>query len=143
VWTFDSRRVRLQHWLQDRGIDLNPAIRDGRYRAMDPASALAGFMVEGWPDEALFRKSATTLLSEAFNASRGDPPRVAACGDGAGSLWSEGREAAAIRLEQLWNDVARTHDLDILCGYPMDTSGQHNRELVQQLCAEHSAIHTR
>jgi hypothetical protein len=58
-------------------------------------------------------------------------------------LWSEGREAAAIRLEQLWNDVARTHDLDILCGYPMDTSGQHNRELVQQLCAEHSAIHTR
>jgi hypothetical protein len=32
-------------------------------------------------------------------------------------LWKARRTAAALRLEGLWNDIARTYDLKMLCGY--------------------------
>ena len=34
-------------------------------------------------------------------------------------LWKQGQEAAAIRLEMLWNKLAMTHDFSLLCGYAM------------------------
>jgi hypothetical protein len=34
-------------------------------------------------------------------------------------LWKDGLEAAAIRLETLWNELANTHDFKLLCGYSM------------------------
>ena len=32
---------------------------------------------------------------------------------------ADGLEAAAIRLETLWNELANTHDFKLLCGYSM------------------------
>jgi hypothetical protein len=34
-------------------------------------------------------------------------------------LWRKGQTAAAIRLETLWNDLSRTHEFKLLCGYAM------------------------
>ena len=34
-------------------------------------------------------------------------------------LWKDGHEAAAIRLETLWNQLGSTHDFALLCGYSM------------------------
>ena len=33
-------------------------------------------------------------------------------------LWAQGKTNAAVRLERLWDDVAKQHELDILCAYP-------------------------
>jgi hypothetical protein len=30
-------------------------------------------------------------------------------------LWAQGKTNAAVRLERLWDDVAKQHELDILC----------------------------
>ena len=32
-------------------------------------------------------------------------------------LWAQGKPDAVIRLEQLWDDVGKTFEVDILCGY--------------------------
>jgi hypothetical protein len=34
-------------------------------------------------------------------------------------LWKDGLTGAAIRLETLWNELARSHDFKLLCGYSM------------------------
>jgi PAS domain S-box-containing protein len=34
-------------------------------------------------------------------------------------LWAEGRREAALQLEELWNDLARTQPFSLLCAYPV------------------------
>jgi hypothetical protein len=53
------------------------------------------------------------------------------------------RKDAAIRLEQLWNDVGKTFGLDILCGYDLSSfHGEEDERVFQSICAEHSAVYS-
>ena len=137
------RRNALHRRLQARGLDIDLAIAERRYVSLDVADTLSTFMVNGWPDEARFWKATTPLIVDAARASTGEPPRVAACGECAPSLWRQGHAAAAVRLEQLWNELARTYDVDIWCGYSLEAP-LHDDEhrIFQQICAEHSAVHS-
>jgi hypothetical protein len=70
-------------------------------------------------------------------------PRVAVFGEGVSLLWEEGKADAAIRLEQLWNQLAVTYEVDILCGYRMSgTYGEEDNRDFKSVCAEHSAIYS-
>jgi hypothetical protein len=101
-------------------------------------------MVDGWPDDARFRKAATTLIAAAVRGSTCTPARVAACGEIAPTLLREGRAGAAIRLEQLWDALARTYELDVLCGCSLKPAlDDEEHRIFQQVCAEHSAVHSR
>jgi hypothetical protein len=93
------------------------------------------------PDSVRFFKVARDLVAAAAKASEGKHPRVAACGECAPFLWAQGKADAAILLEHLWDEVARTCDLDILCGY--STKGflrEPDSQMYERICAEHSAV---
>ncbi len=137
------RREDLARRLRMRGVNLDAAIAGDRYIAMDLSEVLPPLMVNGMPDETLFWKAATSLVVRAARASRQDPPVIAAFGDAAPSLWKAGRIDAALRLEQLWDECARTFNLEILCGYVMPGLGRPDDEAYQHLCAVHSAALTR
>jgi hypothetical protein len=130
--------------LQACGLDIDFAIEEGRYVWLDVADLLSAIMVEGRPDEARFWKAATALEAAARKASTCTPARVAACGECAPSLWRAGKADAAVRLEQLWDEFARAYDVDILCGYTVN-SPLHDEEdrTFKRICAEHSAVHLR
>jgi len=56
---------------------------------------------------------------------------------------AQSKAEAAIRLEQLWDKIARTYETDILCGYPL--SGFHraeNSHFFQRIYAEHSVVYS-
>jgi hypothetical protein len=58
-------------------------------------------------------------------------------------LWAEGKPDAAIRAEQLWDEVAATFDVDILCGYALSSfHDEEHADVFQSICAEHSAIYS-
>ena len=38
------------------------------------------------------------------------------------TLWAQGEGSAAIQLERLWDEVAKTCDVEILCGYVLTAS---------------------
>ena len=58
-------------------------------------------------------------------------------------LWAEGKADAAIRLEQLWDEVGKTFGLDILCGYALSSfHGEEDEHVFQSICAEHSAVYS-
>ena len=142
--TTSSHRSMLHQRMETLGLDMDLAIQEGRYIWMDVADSLSAVMMDGWPDDARFRKVTTTLIDAAVRASTCAPARVAACGEIAPTLLREGRAGAAIRLEQLWDGLARTYDLDVLCGYS-SRPALHDEEhgIFQQICAEHSAVHSR
>jgi hypothetical protein len=50
---------------------------------------------------------------------RCEPARVALCGECAPLLWAQGKGEAAIRLEHLWDEIAKSHDLNVLCACPL------------------------
>ena len=142
VLSENRRRQKLRERLQARGIPLDEAVREGRYLAVDPEDVLSACMVDGWPDEPRFRTAAAAIVAGA-RASIGKDRRVVACGECAPTLWRRGNAEAAVRLEQLWDELAGTGDIDIFCGYSLDVPHLQDEPyaVFQRICAEHSAIH--
>jgi DNA-binding NarL/FixJ family response regulator len=136
----DAKRDEVYLRMRARGVDVDRAVKDGRCISLDVAAALPTFMVEGWPDEGRVWSAATSLIMGAARASKAEHPRVVVLGEGCPGLFSAGRATAAIRLEQLWDDVARTYDVDVFCPYSTDNcdAGSH---VFQGICAAHSGSH--
>lgn len=139
----ESRRQAVYQRLETRGVDVELAISQKRLLPMDVAETLATFMVDGWPDEARFWEGGHSLITDAWRASAGQHPRVAACGECAASLVRDGRADAAVRLEQLWDDFARTYNVDIFCGYSAQVARDDAAGAFARICATHSAVHSR
>ena len=53
-------------------------------------------------------------------------------------LWKDGLEAAAIRLETLWNELANTHDFKLLCGYSMGNF--YKGAAIEEIKGQHSHL---
>ncbi len=143
--SIEGRGEKLELALKARGVDVDHAIRSGRYIPLDAADLVASFMMDGRIDESRFWQSVTTTILAAARASSRPHPRLAAWGEGAASLWRAGRGEEAIRLERLWNEAIRTFEVDVFCAYALD--GRSHGELGdthhQQICAEHATVHSR
>ena len=139
-----SRQAQLERRLQTGGVDSDRAGTEGRYLPLDLEEVLATFMLDGRIDDARLLSAATSLLMRAASAAAGERLRVAVCGDGAGTLWREGRVDEAIRLEQLWDQLARTYNIDVFCGYLTPGSGpDQESDAFRRICGAHSSVHAR
>jgi DNA-binding NarL/FixJ family response regulator len=128
VWATESHRESLLQRLHARGVDIDGAIQRGTYISLDIAQT---------PDPVRML-NAIRGLSEAASKAGKKNPRVAVCGERAGRLWAEGITDLAIRLEQLCNELAKSHDMDILCTYPMPHL--EDDHAFKSILAEHSAV---
>src|SRR5581483_7402287 len=113
-----EHRAGLARSMSDQGLDLARAVRQGRYVELDAAETLASFMNAGGPDPSRFASLVGGAVDGASRAA-GSSRRVAAFGEMVALLWADGQAEAAIRLEQLWNDLARTRVFSLHCAYPM------------------------
>jgi DNA-binding NarL/FixJ family response regulator len=140
----ELHRVSLLPRLQAHGVDIGTAIEEGRYISLDAADTLSTFMVDSVPDPVRLLKVAGDLILSAAKAAKGEHPHVAVCGEGAPLLWAQGNAEAAVRLEHLWDEIAKSHDLHVFCGYPLASfRGQMGSHVFDRLCAVHSAVHSR
>jgi hypothetical protein len=98
-------------------------------------------MVNDLPDPVRFLKVTGDLFAAAARAAKGENARVAVCGEGAPILWAQGKADAAIQLEHLWNEIAKTCNADILCGYVLESlQREQESDNYEKICAEHSAV---
>ena len=138
-----SHRDSLVQRLQAECINVDDAIQQGTFISLDAADTLSRIMVNGLPDRVRFLAGVSGLIEAASKASQGEYPRVAFCGERVGLLWAEGKTEAAIRLEQLCNDLLKTHQIDMLCAYPLSSfQGKEVEREFQSICAEHSAVYS-
>jgi PAS domain S-box-containing protein len=135
-----AHREGLSRLLNAQGIDVASAAKQGRYIALDAADTLSKFMVNDWPDEALFKKLVSSVLSLASAAANTDGP-VIGYGEIVGLLCSDGKAEAAIELERFWNEIAKTHSIRIRCGYPISGfSRDQSGESFLKICQAHSFV---
>lgn len=132
-----SRCEKLRERLVARGIDIHRAIAEDRYASAEPADVLARFMVNGWPDETLFRAAAMSLVAI---AGQRDGARLVVCGECAPTLVRAGQLDAAIRVEELWDAFARVHHIDTLCGYIKDIGEAWVAQLERRIGDTHSSV---
>jgi signal transduction histidine kinase len=133
----DGLARRLKVW----GLDTGKAVTQGRYVPLDAADTLAKFMVGDWPDADRFAEVVGTVMAAVTDATEGEPRRVVAFGEMVALLWAEGKPEAAIRLEELWNDLSRTYSFSLRCAYPMSSfSREEHGDSLLRICAEHSAV---
>ena len=139
----ESHRDSLLERLETDGLDIRAAISEGRYVALDSADTISKFMVNDMPDPVRFLKVVGDLISAASKRAKAMHLRVAACGECAPILWVEGKADAAIRVEELTNEIARTYDVDILCGYLLERLRcEEDIYTFRRICQEHSAVHS-
>jgi DNA-binding NarL/FixJ family response regulator len=140
----NSHRENLLPRLRARGLDIAAVIAEGRFISINNADAVAMFMVNDQPDPVRFSKVVGDVFVSAAKAAKGDRPRVVACGECAPLLWTQGKAEAAIRVEQLWDEIAKPYYVDTLCGYPLSSFHSEEDSLIfRRICAEHSAVHSR
>jgi signal transduction histidine kinase len=127
--------------LMAQGLDIAALLDAGRFVSIDAKQVLAAFMLDGWPHEGRFKDVVGGIVAKAVHCAGGVPPRAAIFGEMVALLWAEGKTEASIRLEQLWNELARTEPFSLFCAYPM--SGFNREEdlgLLLKVCNEHSVV---
>jgi len=137
----EAHEKSLQCRLQAAQVDLAGAIRQRRYIAMNIGDLLAKVTVNGVPDRTQFLNIAGDVVTEAGRAA-GQCARVAACGECSPTLWAQGYVDAAIQFEQLWDEIAKSRQMDVLCAYPLTARGE-GVPAVTSLCAEHTSVEIR
>ena len=137
----ESHRAGVADRLTSRGIDVSSAIGEGRYVALDAAQTLTQLMVNNQLEPTRFTEIIGGLITQLASAARGPGRRVAAFGEMVALLWKEGNTEAAIQLEQLWNQLARTHAFDLHCAYPIELFSQDpDGQSIRLICGAHSDI---
>jgi DNA-binding response OmpR family regulator len=132
----------LAHRLRLEGLDVDSAIQQGTYVALDAATVITNFMVGDLPDPARFAERSKGF-AELAGSARKRGHRVVACGETTHLLWSQGQTEAAIRTERLWNEVVKTHGVDALCAYSLDDFRGQDELLFESVCVEHSGFVSR
>jgi hypothetical protein len=98
-------------------LDPDTAREDGQLIVLDAHTTLDGFMRNGTPDWALFRRAIGSVLeTTAVKKHRA----VRAYGEMVSLLWREGNPEAAIRLEEYWNELSRIYPFTLFCAYMLD-----------------------
>jgi PAS domain S-box-containing protein len=127
--------------LETRGLDVALAVAQGRYVGLDAAETLSKFMVSGMPDWERFKNLIGPTIERAKKAAQNQSGRATLFGEMVALLWAEGNPEAALRLEELWNELGKIHSFALHCAYPLaDFYREDHAEPLQRICAEHTEV---
>lgn len=117
------------------GGDPESAIAQGRYLVLDRDKMLESICVAGQPNAARFE----AVIGSALRGLRGR--KIRAYGEMVGKLWTEGRRAQAMCLEDLWNQTQRDIPFSLFCSYTIDVFGpEFELSAVDPVLCAHTAL---
>lgn len=104
---------------------------------LDARATVDQFLDGRVPDEARFRE----VIGGALDRLGGSTRQMRAYGEMVDLLWRDGEPDAAIRLEELWNALAKDYTFALLCAYPMGNFDQEaDGKRFDAMCAAHSIV---
>jgi signal transduction histidine kinase/ActR/RegA family two-component response regulator len=132
-----AHREGLDELLIANGFDVANAKASGQFVSLDAAEVLSKFMVDGSPQPDRFNEVVGGIIASVSDGRR----RVRAFGEMVALLWANGEHQAAIRLEEMWNDLQQAHTFSLFCAYPMNGLGGHQfTEPHSGVCTAHSRV---
>jgi DNA-binding NarL/FixJ family response regulator len=138
VVSTESNREKILQRLLENGVDVVAAMEGGSCVALDVADTVSSFMKNDLPDPLRFSSIVDDLIAEAARAISGQPSQVAICGECASILWAQGKADAAIQVERLCNQLAKRHQMEILCGFSLSSFYcEEDKQVFQKICSEY------
>jgi hypothetical protein len=122
--------------LESSGANLDAARSSHRYISHEAGDLLSHFMVRDWPDE----RRLTQLVPGMLSHARTGAPRVRIFGEMVALLWSGGKDAAALRLEQFWHHFCHKHGFSVYCAYPQDVFTGDVAASMRDICEHHTRL---
>lgn len=123
--------------LEENGLNITDLQADGQLVVLDAVELLAKLLVNGSPDEVLFREVVDTVMERAARGRIG----LRAFGEMVALLWAKGNSSATIRLEELWNQLGERLHFSLMCAYPMRIfANPADVEPFQRICRAHRHV---
>ena len=122
IATPEHEKLFREH-LHRSGADLTTLLESRQLVFRDAQCLLEQLMVSGWPDWQRFENAIRAAMRQVRPAEHGEGLR--AYGEMVGILWTVGRFAAAIRLEQFWNRLLEQSSFSLYCSYPIGVFEEH------------------
>lgn len=130
----------LEERLKANGLDLATAQMQGKYISLNAIETLSQLMIDGLPDADRFAEIIGKMIVQATK----DQCQVHIFGEMVALLWMEGNQAAALRLEELWNNLYNTlrhFSLFLFCVHPLSSfAGEMHSEQFLKICRQHSHV---
>ena len=123
--------------LREDGLDPATFLKSGQLELHDAELTLRKFMCNDVPDWKEFRHAMASVFERVRAFGRGT---TRAYGEMVNLLWQEGKQEAAIRLEEYWNELARLYPFSLFCSYMLDPHHPHSYDGLEAICRTHSDI---
>jgi signal transduction histidine kinase/ActR/RegA family two-component response regulator len=134
-----DHREKFTAAIKDEGLEVNHHIELGQLIFLDAQETLSTFMVNGMPDRQSFQEHVGAVVEKARAGRPG--VTVRAFGEMVDLLWRQGNARAAVRLEELWNELATIHEFSLLCAYTMGNfSGVAHSQKFESVCQQHARV---
>jgi hypothetical protein len=117
IATGEHADLILRH-LNEEAVGVSQALDDRQLVVLDARATLNQFLVNGTPDQSLFKDVVGSVIQDVRTRSLSG--RLRAFGEMVGLLWVEGRQPAAIRVEEYWNELLAGSQCSLFCAYPID-----------------------
>jgi signal transduction histidine kinase len=135
----EPHREEFLRRLKSKGLDVEYASRNGFLTMLDAREMLAHFMDGDVPDANRFRSTVGSVINKSLGLS--SHRCVRAYGEMVDLLWKDGNTEGAIRLEELWNELATTHSFSLLCAYAMGNFYKEaHTEDFRRICHTHARV---
>ena len=122
--------------LEATGLDVTGALRSGQLTVLDAREVLERLMVAGRPSAEAFHQLVGETLAR---GPAGRPPRI--FGEVVDLLWKQRNPRAALRLEELWNELSARRPFQLLCGYGLgDFTAEADAEPFEEVCRAHQQV---
>ena len=129
--------------LHEKGFDVERTCTHGQLTLLDAEELLASFMVGAMPDASRFRRAMDGVLGSHSRFGDGARERrpVLAFGEMTDLLSRQGNIDGAIRLEELWNELAETYTFSLLCAYSLDAFSEDRHDAaLRAICNQHAHV---
>ncbi|HLY71614.1 MAG TPA: MEDS domain-containing protein [Puia sp.] len=129
----------LKNNIRSQGYDMESLQEQNLFIPLIATEVLAEFMINEWPDDALFEKTIFRIMEKV----RHEGHKIRAFGEMVSLLWHEGLYGATIYLEHLWNKFCAKYPLCLFCAYPKKAFQDNFASSLQHICKSHSKMISR
>jgi hypothetical protein len=132
-----EHRAAIEARLRRDRFEVDDLRQWGQLTQVDAAELLSQFMVDARPDAAAFQRIVGHLVQSVKRA--GGDRRVRVYGEMVNLLWNDNLPAA-IRLEELWNELIQVQGIALFCAYALPSTPEAERAFPTHLRALHAHL---
>jgi signal transduction histidine kinase len=138
-----AHRDAIVTGLHEKGFDVERTRTNGQLLLLDAEELLASIMTGAVPDAGKFRRAMDGVLGSHTRFGDGARERrpVLAFAEVVDLLCRQGNLDGAVRIEELWNELAESYTFSMLCAYSLSSFDEDTHDAaLRAICNQHAHV---